>query len=443
MLALLVITALLLLSVMDGEVRLPRAVNDVPVQAVGDESLSPVQALAQIEAEVRQVGWTDDLHTQAGALYDRMGNSAAAAAAWEQVANADAAVTRRLADAYLTLEAWPDAVDALRQLLDFEPQDSWAHYQLGLILAAVDPYAAQEHLTAALNVPAYAATGSRLLATLHDHAGEPLVSMEVALTLFEARHWSHAAVAFEQAALLRDPYPEALAYLGLTRSRQGKAGAEYLAAAADSAPDNAYVWYANGIYLRDQRQFDASLDALARAVDAAPDNPYFMAEMSMAYRLLGDVQAAEYWLRTAVNTSGNAPEFQQMLVLFYAEEGYTLNDEGLRLLSEASQSLPDDPDVRASHGWALYTTGRTDAALDEIRAALALDETNARALYYRGRIALEEGDLALAQSSLEHVAASISPYAVEALAYLQQIEQLAHTAPEITPELTPDVPADQ
>ncbi len=408
--------------------------SDVILRAVNDETLSPVQALAEIEAVAQQSGWTDTLYTQAGALHYRTGNYAAAAASWERVVEANAAVTRRLSEVYLDLEAWADASDALRHLLEFEPDDLWARYQLGMILAALNPFEAQSLLSDTLAIPTYARVSSRLLATLHDHADDPLVSMQVALALFELQEWAHAELAFEQAALVNDPYPDALAYLGLSRSRQGKAGEAWILAAIQMAPDNPYVWYANGIYLRDQRRFEESLDALANAIAFAPGDPFFMAELSMSYRVLGDMDAAEYWLRQAVERSGNAEEFQQMLLLFYAEEGYRLTDEGLRQLADASQSLPNDPDLRSSYGWALHTMGRTDDALTEISVALSLAPENARANYYRGRIAFDEGDLDLATEYLTRVAVSISPYAIEASAYLQQIDALAGV--EIVPEIT-------
>lgn len=409
-----------------------------PVAASG-AARGPAQALAVIEARAARDGWDADLYHEAGDLHAALGDQRSAAALWSLVQPPDAVVLRKLAAAYIAMQAWPPAVTALRDLLNLEPAQTWAHFNLGLLLAPVDPLEAEAHLVAAAEDPAYAGKVARLLALLRGDLEPEAVGVQVGLLLMEMGDLPQAEAAFRHAALINDPYPEALAYTGLARARQGKDGSAWIDAALN-AGDGAFVRYAQALYLRELRDFPASLDALALAVDADPTNPVFMAELATAYRLAGDIEAAEYWLRTAVTVSDADPAYQQRLARFYAEEGYTLTGEGLAILAQASRDLPDDPDVRASYGWALHTVGRTEEGLDELQAAFALAPENATALYFRGRIALDQGNLSLAFELLSAVADSVSPYAVQAVAYLAEIESrlsLPEGTPEVLPEATP------
>ena len=97
-------------------------------------------------------------------------------------------------------------------------------------------------------------------------------------------------------------------------------------------------WHAVGDYQR-------SAEALIQAVELDPTNPAFQAELGLTFRLLGELSEAEFWLQTAVQTAEGAPEFQELLALFYAEEAPSLTAAGIEALEETINQLPDNLDA--------------------------------------------------------------------------------------------------
>jgi tetratricopeptide (TPR) repeat protein len=379
-----------------------------------------VQELYALEASAARDGvWTADMHRRAGDLLVAVGDLNAAVIHWEAAHPTDASLNRRLAQSYLDLQRWDAAADALNRALKLDAGDSWSHYQLGLLLAAFDPDRATDHLRAAAQNTQYRETALGLLETIltepqnYDPSEAP-GAMRAGLMLARHRHWPQAELAFRYAAAVNHPYPEALAYVGLARHRQGKDGAMWFHQAAAFGPNHPPVYYLNGLHLRELGDYMASLRSFAQAAALHPDNPAYYAELGNAYWLLFNYEEAEYWLRMAVAASNNAPEFQTLLAVFYAEEGYNLSPEYLEVMQQTRDQLPSDPDLIAGFGWTLHTLGDTASGLTEIDAALALDPDSAVALYYKARILIETNDLSAVQSLLRRVADSDTPYALDA-----------------------------
>ncbi|MEO1442301.1 MAG: hypothetical protein AAFV33_18015, partial [Chloroflexota bacterium] len=89
----------------------------------------PVQALYHVEALAARVGWTADLHRQAGDLWERVGDPAKALFHREQAAleQKDALLWRDLAEAYLASRDRGAAADSLEHIIEVEPQNAWAN----------------------------------------------------------------------------------------------------------------------------------------------------------------------------------------------------------------------------------------------------------------------------------------------------------------------------
>ncbi len=352
----------------------------------------PVQALYQIEVQAAQIGWTPDSLKLAGYLWRDMGDVTRALPYWEAAALSlpdDVALVRSLAQAYVDLQRWPQARDMLGRLVALAPDDHWAHYQLGLVLAAFDPHAAEAHLLEVLYDPFYAEDAEALLQVLEDNSSDRLVSLHVGITLSGLELWPYAELAFERASNLAQPFAELLAYTGLARDRQGKDGSAWMEQAVALDPQNPQVLYLLGLHLRSVDDLEGSLEALIQAVSLTPQNPAFYAELGTAYRLTGNLTQAEHWLQVAVWVSDNDPEFLRLLALFYAEESYNLTSAGMGALNELAVQLSDDPDLKAAFGWALHTVGETLTGLAQIEDALTIAPDNPRALYEKARIFLE------------------------------------------------------
>jgi cytochrome c-type biogenesis protein CcmH/NrfG len=183
------------------------------------------------------------------------------------------------------------------------------------------------------------------------------------------------------------------------------------------------VLYLHGLHLRSLGDYQQSLDRLIQVAALEPQNPAFLAELGTAYRLANDLPSAEYWLRTAAALSPGNSHFQELLALFYAEEGYNLTSGGLDTLEQAARLMPDDPDVLAAYGWALYTSGDPEAALSQLDTALAISPLHPRSLYYKAQISLERGNLGQAASLFEQVADSHSEFSDEARRVLESLQE--------------------
>lgn len=381
-----------------------------------------MQALFQVEIQASQQGWTADRLRLAGDLWYEAGDIRQALPYWEAASSelaADTLLARRLADAYLRLQRWPDAVDQLALLVASDETDAWAHYYLGILRAAFNPQAAGQHLRVAAAVPAYRDVATPLLEVVTEEESNPLIGMPVGLALADAAQWSFAELAFQHAADVGPDYAEALAYAGLARDRQGKDGGAWIARAVSLDQQNPLVRFLQGLHLRETADFTDSLDAFVLAVALDPQNPAYYAELGTAYRLIGNMAAAERWLYTAVDVSNQDARFQQLLALFYADEGYNLNDGGLALLENLTGSMPDDLQVQAAYGWALYLAGDMDGALAQIDGILEHFPDHARSLYYKAKIWLETDQLAQAMPLFERVAQLESPFQVEARRIVQ------------------------
>lgn len=283
-----------------------------------------MQALYQVEARAAQTGWTYELVLVAGQTWEQAGDLGTALAYWEiglRLKPDDTALVRHLAQAYLDLQRWSEASDTLRRLLILAPDDNRAHYELGLLEAPFDPRSASEHLRLAARDTLYRDLAFELLPLLAAEKIDAAIAMQVGLILAGHDLWANAELVFDRAAALGESFPEALAYLGLARDRQGKDGRAPVDQAYIVAPDNAQVLYLRGLHLRAVYDYEGSLDHFAKAMAADPTNPAYAAELSTAYRLASDLPSAEAWLKTAVTLSNDDPRFQDLLAAFYADLG--------------------------------------------------------------------------------------------------------------------------
>lgn len=380
----------------------------------------PAQALYHIEVRANVTGWTVDLHWQAGQAHAALGDLQAAVAHWQQADLQNVDVLRRLSNAYITLGDWGLAVDTLEALLQVDPAHVWANYQLGVLLAATDSARALDYLRAVpVGSPYEIIVGRAATAIVPDD--NVLNAMRVGLLLLNEGVPDAAEIAFRQAAALAYPYPEALAYLAIAREEQGKDGQRSMQAALMLDPNMAVVQYLHGIYLRSRDELEASRDALVGAVALDVENAAYHAELGEAHRLLGDYNRAEATLQRAVEVSGEASLYRELLARFYAQEGFNLSADSLAAARITADALPLDPSLMAGFAWALHTMGDTQAALTEVQTALALDGSHPEALYTQARILADVGETEAAIPILERVIALESPFTALAQTLLAEI----------------------
>ncbi len=275
-----------------------------------------MESVYHIERQAQRDGWTPALARQAGDLWRQSGDLVRAAAYWENAGD-DPPVVRALAQAYVELDEWARAVDTLERLIRFTPDDAWANFQLGVILAAVAPDRALPYLNAAL--PAYGDSLTEVIEGVR--RADPL---RVGRALAEARLWAYAELAFEQVGSAR-----AYAYGGYVRDQQGKDGGALMQMAVALAPDDPQVRLLEGLHYRVQGDYATSLQAIIGAAALDPENPTLYAELGTAYDLAGDALSARRWLEYAVTLSGNDPQFAAILAAFDADQQALLDVLGV------------------------------------------------------------------------------------------------------------------
>ena len=300
---------------------------------------------------------------------------------------------------------WQSALHALTALRALEPNLPEANYWVGVILA---PYEARRAYVALLAVgadPDYGEAAQTLRTTIETHQLESPVSQAMALgeALVTLGHWAQAGQAFDIAAALKPDLAVAWASLALCEAQQGWPGDELITHALNLAPDDPSVLYLAGVVARLHGHPEQAVARLTTAQQVDPVNPALAAELGNAYRATGDLVTAESWLRRAADLAPSQGEFLKLLAFFYAEESYDLAGNGLTALREATVFFPEDPDLLAAYGWALFNSGATAEGVAALRDSLSLAPNNPRALYYRGLIYQAQGNRDLAVLTLSRL----------------------------------------
>lgn len=292
-----------------------------PDQITDDRTAQrPMQALYRIEVQAADTGWTPALATVAGDIWDGVGDFNRAVAYWELASNMrpdDAVMARRLAQAYLELGRWSQAVISLSRMVDLS-DDHWAHFQLGILQSVYDPPAATEHFSLAARDPQFQGVVTALLPAL-DEASDIARAMRVGTILAARSYWPAAEYVFQYAASMTPLLPEALAYMGIARDQQGKDGGVQIEKAVAAAPNSAQVRYLQGIHFQLIQNVDASLQALTLAASLDPLNPAYAAELGTTYDRMGIAVSAEYWYKAAVTLSNGDARFEDLLTAFYQQ----------------------------------------------------------------------------------------------------------------------------
>jgi tetratricopeptide (TPR) repeat protein len=369
-------------------------------------------ALYHIESETALNGWTGQDFIREGNLWRDMGDSSRALPYWEAAValEANPNLLRQIAEIYLQRGEWGLALERIQSLLLLAPNDIWALYYAGLLLAPSDPASAYPYLARiASSESPDAPIASALTNLIGTDPNNPEIALAVGAILASAEKWSLAENAYQYAANWYYPFPEASAYVGLMRAQQGKNGDSWINEAIHFAPDSAVVQSVAGVYWRAVGEYAQSETALITAIIFEPDNPSLYAELGLTYWGMGNRIDAEVWLQTARLLAPDDSDIQVVLDSFYAEDALMVSSPMLAF-SEGTVGS-NDPAVISANGWALYVNGDAVAGLAMVEQALAMEPANPRALFDKARILQETGHSEEARPILEQLAAGDSPFA--------------------------------
>ena len=299
--------------------------------------------------------------------------------------------------------------------------DPDANWYLAALTAPVDLSAAVDFLLAIPSTPA--GTGQSrtsaspilrrdyLLAALAPYTTEtpPVeVAKTTGIALAQIEQWPLAVhalnLALEQSAgSSAAPEAELLAFLAHARAQAGKPALDLFEQAQAADPDSALPLYFEALYLRQQGALNAAADLFEQAVTLDPENAAVYIELARVREQQGDLATAEALYAAATEIAKDELPFQLLLLKFYANRSYRVEEAGIPLAERLIEADPNNADVHDLLGWMRFLSGAPDGGEQALRQALDLDSHSVSARYHLARYFESTGQAALAEAEYQRV----------------------------------------
>ena len=325
---------------------------------------------------------------------------------------------------------WASAVGEWLHALALAPEDSSIHVALGRASIALAQFdRAENYLTRALQLQpspqdsaiarallgrlwvgdkpdlaevAFGEAGDDdMLAVLHAVNAEKSPARQALLlgiAFLQRNELTLARHHFERAVALAPGDADPLAYLAHTLDQQGEtvAARELLERALELDEHSTLVHYFLGTHHRLVGNSEDAQDALWQALLTDPDNAALRAELGGTLADRGDYLAAEEWYLGAISSAPEEVDFHFMLVHFYLDHLYRVQDGGLPAAQELVALAPDDARAHDLLGWAYHLSGQHDEGLVALGEALDRDPDLASAHFHIGSLyaTIRQHDLA-------------------------------------------------
>lgn len=340
---------------------------------------------------------------QLGTAHQRRGDLTLAMDTWKQalpLAQASsnlAAAERELGNLEAAIEYW-------RATLTVEPDNAFAHYTLGLLLAASAPEEALPELLQAAEIdPGLDNPVQRLRTALNsallsdDRAYQFLVSGRALAALGE---WDLAEQAFQNAIEVNRDYAEAWAWFAEALQQQGMDGTREIHRALTLGSRSAMVQGLYGMYLqRNGMPLDARTAFLVAAA-LEPEDPGWQMALGSASEQAGDLVAAYGYYVSAVLLAPEDPSTWRALVAFCVSNEVDLEATGLPAALKLIELAPDDWRSHDLAGQAEFLLEDYPAAEVHLKKAYSLAPTEAAPALHLGLVYMQTGDRASALSYL-------------------------------------------
>jgi tetratricopeptide (TPR) repeat protein len=299
----------------------------------------------------------------------------------------------RLADIYRFNGENAKATEYLQKYVSAYPEDTSAHYRLGLLLILSDPErASAELLFAAQHDPQFDPAVQTLrtalnLASLNDSPAERFVILGRGLGL--VNEWALARAAFEAAVEAEERNAEAWAWLGEAKQQTGKDGSADLDRALALDPNSAAVRGLRGLYFQRVGNFRQALAEFQAAAALEPDNPTWLVSIGESYAKLGDLIRALEAYQAATRLAPEDVKYWRLLAIFCAQNNINISDVGLPAAQKAFAIGRVDTDSLDLLGWLLTLDANYEEAERMLNHALQLDSQNPSAHLHLGMLYLQ------------------------------------------------------
>lgn len=300
-------------------------------------------------------------------------------------------------------------LNRLQAQLAFEPDSVEAHYRLGLLLAALEPQAALQHLDAASGAgSAYRADAQLLARSIRTAqlAGDPAFSLvSTGRTLALIGEWTLAANALERAVVFAPDYAEAWAYLGEARQQLGGSGLEALEKALALDPQSVAANLFLGLYWQRQGNYAQADTFLQTAHSLDPENHNALIQLGWNSALAGDVLEARSYFEAARDLAPDDVDSWKALARYSAEFEIYLDEVGVITAHRALVMAPQDAEAHALMGRILLLRGDPEGGIAQLELAIDLDKENTEAWLYLGLAQLVTDKAEAAVKAFEQVIA--------------------------------------
>lgn len=246
-----------------------------------------------------------------------------------------------------------------------------------------------------------------------------------------------------------DPeHPAVLQLAGATALRQGRTddAVQLFTAAVAAKPDDAGAQVNLGAALKAAHRLTEAAAAYREATVLAPENATAWYDLGNALQALGnDGEAADSYRRVLSLKPEHEHAAFNLGVLLLARDEPT---EAAQLLAQVARQHPNSAAAQARLGFALRRAGNTEAAIDALRRALALDANDVDAMAMLATTLGEQGGDGLDQAAgLYRRALALAPARAEiwsnlawTLAEIGQLDAALNAANEAT-RRDPELPA--
>ena len=299
----------------------------------------------------------------------------------QRVRKKDAQICFNIANAYLYLKDFLNAIEWFRKTIELKPDYAAAHRNLAMIYTREKKY--DDAIPAFKEAIKYTSSDSPEIVGLFAGLGNVFLNLsmlEKAIEAFEAaiRYGNDLAVQ-PQTELAYSHYGLGVALLQFERTIETRLLAKPLYQRLDAMESRSLFEKPPKL-----RRYDAILTAFKNAVAFKPDFADAYMTMGIAYLGIGDARNASYAYREVVRLKPDYAEAYNALAIAYAEQGYF--DSAAQTLESAIKLKPDFVEAHTSLGRVYERLERWRDALLCYKAVLQLDENNSDAHFHAGMI---------------------------------------------------------
>lgn len=358
-----------------------------------------------------------------GDAYLVSGQTQLAVQTWEQLIGVPGfsdVVLLRLLDLHRQQDDHHQVVEDLKAMIFLHPNQPKLYYELGLLLAVVDPKASLSYLAQAGEIdPSQKEQTSNLIrkintASLYDEPA--FISMAVGQWMASVGEWELARLAFLEATRQRPDYAEAWAFLGeaMQHSQQSSGnqinenGLEELQTALQIEPNSVSANLLMSMYWQRRDFNNLALDYLNTATQLEPENPVVQVELGRLYAILGDLENARHYYQQAVAINPAEATYWRLLAEFSLEYQVQVREIALPAARNTVMLSPQDPISYDLLGKTLLSLGDDLSAVKVLLKALELDFNYAQAHFHLGMVLMNLGDSTAAMNEFD-IAEALAP----------------------------------